>query len=1025
MREPLSDSRWPARIIVLVTGIAFGMFAWRAYVNQIPRLYPVEFTHAQWLTAPDNAPQGYFRQELYISEAIQQAWVIVAATDSFILYLNGKAVDGKGYASLHVSGIYDIGPYLVLGKNVLSVATRRLSYPGPAMAAVEGVYRDHSGREHRFASDADWKFSPLEETQGHGETPWYAETFDATAWQSATTAGFPRAAEIYPLSVHPLSFAMPPQGEWIGQAGGTLIQATFSYTLTLQTKAEDAWLRIAAGKPYALAINGIAIERGDEHRNPEDMRLLRFQNTPLWNAQDGTSTDLYHIAPFLRAGANHLSVTSSPRFPILPGLFVDGFVVRGGEILPFGSNASWTATAPSVAPAPYPGPHQAIPLTPRTPAYNTLPLKQTVVTALPLPYTAKQILTFGMVLLGTSSATYLLWMGSSRLLHGLVGGSSAQVAGMDAWAHLPSLLALSTFYLLSFDVRVDPAFPFQTGVIVLAAAALLLAKTIVVLHSWYHLTRHGPVVRPASPSREVVPGLCTIVLLLGLIAVGACFRLYNLDGQSLYHDEIHMVTYVQGLLEKGYPHKMMGPIERPLATYELAPYPIALAVTLLGMSDFTLRLPAALFGIMTIPLIFFVGQQVFDRRVGFLAAAVYTFCPQALIWSQYLWHPQQTQFLSLLTSYLFYQAIRHTPITPWYLYAAALTFIATYLSWEGTGFYLPALGLGVAVVKGKDLSWLRDKHLWIALGLVSLAVAIQLIRRLLLQIPYLVIGQGLSDVSLPSPYFLDPMYDPTFYLKNFLWLENNVVLTLLIVATLPLLFKHPSSAYYCTLLFTVLFLMANTLSNAAIRYVYYLQSFLILTSSAAVFFVLDYLTSHLAYRSLLSLRFLNNLITGSVIVLMTLYSSTFLSLYRLSYFSYPSGVHTRDGVYYIDYRGPSKYVRSEYQDGDLIISVVADALSYYVNLESHYFFQEYTMRQVFYDPTSRSSRYLERIVGNQVITSAREITELISDHRRVWVVSSPDSIFIRMTSPEVRTLIHQAGRIVYESYNSKVYLIVH
>ena len=86
-----------------------------------------------------------------------------------------------------------------------------------------------------------------------------------------------------------------------------------------------------------------------------------------------------------------------------------------------------------------------------------------------------------------------------------------------------------------------------------------------------------------------------------------------------------MVTYVQGLLEKGYPHKMIGPIERPLATYELAPYPIALSVLLFGLSDYALRLPAAVFGILTILLIYFVGQQVFDRRVGLLAAAVYTF----------------------------------------------------------------------------------------------------------------------------------------------------------------------------------------------------------------------------------------------------------------------------------------------------------------------------------------------------------------------------------------------------------------
>ena len=121
------------------------------------------------------------------------------------------------------------------------------------------------------------------------------------------------------------------------------------------------------------------------------------------------------------------------------------------------------------------------------------------------------------------------------------------------------------------------------------------------------------------------------------------------------------------------------------------------------MSDFALRLPAALFGIMTIPLIFFVGQQVFDRRVGLLAAAIYTFCPQAVIWAQYLWHPQQTQFFALLTSYLFYQAIRATPISPRYLYPATVAFVATYLSWEGSGFSSPRWDSALRWSRGRCL----------------------------------------------------------------------------------------------------------------------------------------------------------------------------------------------------------------------------------------------------------------------------------------------------------------------------------
>jgi hypothetical protein len=79
-------SIWPARIIVLASGIVLGLCVWRASTGNVPRLYPVEFAHAQWLVAANEAPQGYFRQELFIPDSIEQAWITVAATDSFILY---------------------------------------------------------------------------------------------------------------------------------------------------------------------------------------------------------------------------------------------------------------------------------------------------------------------------------------------------------------------------------------------------------------------------------------------------------------------------------------------------------------------------------------------------------------------------------------------------------------------------------------------------------------------------------------------------------------------------------------------------------------------------------------------------------------------------------------------------------------------------------------------------------------------------------------------------------------------------
>jgi hypothetical protein len=1009
---------------VLATGIAIGFFVWRTYVDSVPHLYPVEFTQGQWLVAADKGPQGYFRKEVYIPTPIRQAWVSVAATDSFILYVNGKAVDAKAYASLNVSGMYDIGPYLQPGKNVVGVLVRRRSYPGAAMAVAEGAYVDESGRKLAFATDASWKFSATEQRQGTGDILWHSELFDDVSWIPARTAGRPRPSEVYPLTVHPFALTKPPQGRWIGYQYPQPSQAAFSQTLTLSRRPEDAWLRIAAAGPYTLMINGVTIIGEEASRDGLAMRLVLLQGDPIWNNPAGVSTDLYHIAPLLRSGANRLIVTTDRQFAAFPGLFVDGVLINRSQVLTFGSDASWTDPAlsqwrhgQSLAQS------SAILLADRDSAGEPLPVKRPMRAVLPVSFVVRQGVRLVLIVSVTVLLSCLAWKGTSRLMYELGGGDAAEISHGDAMTHLPALLILGSLLLLSFDARFDPALPYQGWVICLAVATSLLLKTAMILEACLRKPEHFPMAKSPLAGTHPPSQSLAVGILLSLIIVGAFLRLQGLDAQSLYHDEVHMVSFVKGLFEKGYPSKMIGPIEIPLATYELVPYPIGLSAAVLGFTDFALRLPAVLFGIMTIPLIYVVGKRVFTPPVGLTAAAIYTFCPQAILWARYLWHPQQTQFFALLTSYLFYRAIRLTPMSPTYLYLAASAFIVTYLSWEGAGFLLPALGIGALVVKGKDGSWLRDKHLWAAVSIVIVAVTLQLVRRILLQVPYLVVGTGLSDVSLPNPFFLDSMYDPTFYFENFLWLENNAVLTLLLIGGLPFLYKQPGVSYYAALLLAIILMMTNLLSRAAVRYVYYVQPFLILVACTVAWSLYDRVMALAQSNRFRVVWLLSRATVAAVLALVVLGSSLFLRLYRLNDFAYPTGIHTRVDSYYCDYRTSAQYVRAHYQPGDLIIVVMPEVLRHYADLAGDYFVQDYTKRQVLLNPVDESSRYLERMSGIAVIRGADELQPILSAHKRVWIVAVPNGLFASLSGPTITNYISKYGKVVYESYDARVYLL--
>ena len=112
-----------------------------------------------------------------------------------------------------------------------------------------------------------------------------------------------------------------------------------------------------------------------------------------------------------------------------------------------------------------------------------------------------------------------------------------------------------------------------------------------------------------------------------------------------------------------------------------------------------MRLPSCIMGTLCIGLIALMGRRLFNWRIGLFAAFVYACMPLNIRWGQNAFYPSQCQFLSMLTIWLFYEAIRIRPLYHKFLTAASVAFCLAYLSWEGTGFLLPALLMALLVVR--------------------------------------------------------------------------------------------------------------------------------------------------------------------------------------------------------------------------------------------------------------------------------------------------------------------------------------
>ncbi len=189
--------------------------------------------------------------------------------------------------------------------------------------------------------------------------------------------------------------------------------------------------------------------------------------------------------------------------------------------------------------------------------------------------------------------------------------------------------------------------------------------------------------------------------------------------------------------------------------------------------------------------------------------------------------------MATLTFYLFYEAIRTRPFNRKVLTAATVTFCLAYLSWEGTGFILPALLLGLAVVRWGEWWWLKEFHLYRCLFFIGAVVVAQYCSRMYAGSPYLLVGSGLSNLTGPSLFFLAPGYQPMFYVDKLLLSENHVFFTVMFLLGLPFCWKQPGFRYVFVLLATLFTLHTNFLAALSPRYCYYYQPLVILGGVAA------------------------------------------------------------------------------------------------------------------------------------------------------------------------------------------------
>ena len=161
-----------------------------------------------------------------------------------------------------------------------------------------------------------------------------------------------------------------------------------------------------------------------------------------------------------------------------------------------------------------------------------------------------------------------------------------------------------------------------------------------------------PNVRDSIPTEKSnKQGLDGWLILSALVLLGLALRLFHLGSQSLWYDEGYSV-YLAGKGLVQITVETAKDIQPPLYYYLLHGW-----MLLVGNSEAAVRSLSLLFGLLSLPLFYLLGRQLFSHRTGLLSAGLAALSPL------YIWYAQETRMYTLLvaltlwSSYLLWLAL--------------------------------------------------------------------------------------------------------------------------------------------------------------------------------------------------------------------------------------------------------------------------------------------------------------------------------------------------------------------------------
>ncbi len=226
------------------------------------------------------------------------------------------------------------------------------------------------------------------------------------------------------------------------------------------------------------------------------------------------------------------------------------------------------------------------------------------------------------------------------------------------------------------------------------------------------------------------------IILIAILLLAAVLRFYHLDSYpALNADEAAIGYNAYSLIQTGKDeHGNPWPIHfqsfndyKPgLYFYLVIPF-----VKVLGLNEWAVRIPGATLGVLTVLVIYFLANELFEdrqkRKIGLLAAFLLAISPWHIHFSRGGWELNTATFFMTLGVFLFIKAVNNNRKL-WYFAFCALSFVLSLYAYHAARVIVPLLGLGLAVYYFKEVK--KNIKILLLIGLISLVLLLPLFKEI-------------------------------------------------------------------------------------------------------------------------------------------------------------------------------------------------------------------------------------------------------------------------------------------------------